>query len=419
MKNFLAEKLHRYILRRRSSDCDSLRCAQEKILYGMLGISWIVLIVPYVLGVVLGARAGLWMVVVVDTLVYSLLLYLVLKPSLSYHARVYGVLGVIQFLALALLLITGSQGAGWLWLLFTPVLASLLLSSRNGYLVVASNIGFLLLIAAIDVLFVPGWAAFLRVGPALFAIMVGNYLAISVILVFMIGRLLSSLEDTIEAVQRGAGELQLTQEVTVDTMASLAEYRDIETGNHIIRTRHYVAALARQLQQQSSRHAAILDDSAIDLLSQSAPLHDIGKIGVPDEILLKPGKLTAEEFEEMKKHTVYGKDALMHAGDKLGSNHFLQLAAEVAWTHHEKWDGSGYPRGLSGENIPLSGRIMAVADVYDALISRRVYKEAYTHREALAYIGEQSGRMFDPDVVKALNTVADDFVLIAQKFSDQ
>ncbi|WP_419617885.1 HD-GYP domain-containing protein, partial [Thiolapillus sp.] len=124
-------------------------------------------------------------------------------------------------------------------------------------------------------------------------------------------------------------------------------------------------------------------------------------------------------FEEMKKHAEHGKDALMHAKAKLGDNHFLQLAAEIAWTHHEKWDGSGYPRGLSGEDIPLSGRIMAVADVYDALISRRVYKDASTHEQAMAYILDHSGSQFDPEVVRALQAVAEDFRTIARRFSDE
>ncbi len=338
--------------------------------------------------------------------------------SLSYKARVYGLLILIEFLAVSLLVITGSQGAGWLWLLFPPVLATLLLDCRIGYATVFFSMLLLFLLGMSDVLFFHGRVAFANDRPVVLAVMVGNYLALSVILIFMIGRLLNSLEGTIKAVRQGAGQLQLTQEVTVDTISSLAEYRDMETGNHILRTRNYVRILARQLRKQSSVYAEILNEDFIDLLSQSAPLHDIGKIGVPDEILLKPAKLTSEEFEEMKKHTVYGKEALTQAEDKLGSNHFLQLAAEIAWTHHEKWDGSGYPRGLSGAEIPLSGRIMAVADVYDALISKRVYKAASSHEEALAYIEEHSGSMFDPEVVAALLAVSDDFLSVAEKFSD-
>ena len=416
--NFFSEKLHRYIERHMSASCSSMRCAQEKILYGVLGVGAVVLLFPYLLGVVLAGQIGLWSVVVIDSLAYLWLLFLVCYRPLSYRARVYGLLFLIEFLALSLLAITGNQGAGWLWLFLAPVLATLLLDSRNGYLTATLSAVLVVFLGLGGRLFQPGLTPLLRDGLALFVVICSNYLALSLILVFIIGRLLSNLEGTLLALREGSRALELTQEATVDTMASLAEYRDNETGNHIIRTRHYVHLLARQL-QQTSAGVACLDDSAVELLARSAPLHDIGKIGVPDEILLKPGRLTSEKFEEMKKHAEHGKDALMHAKAKLGDNHFLQLAAEIAWTHHEKWDGSGYPRGLSGEDIPLSGRIMAVADVYDALISRRVYKDASTHEQAMAYILDHSGSQFDPEVVRALQAVAEDFRTIARRFSDE
>ena len=419
MKEHLGRKLHRYVQRRVSRDCDSLRCAQEKILYGMLGLSSLVFLPPYLVGVFMAGRIGLWSVVFIDTLSYAWLLFLVFSSSLSYRNRVYGLLLLIEFLALALLMITGNDGAGWLWLFLAPVLAALLLDCRNGYLVSVASTLLLVFLAVLDRLLSAGWMVLLDQGLPLFVVIGSNYLTLSVIVVFIIGRLLNSLEGTLKALREGTRELELTQEVTVDTMASLAEYRDIETGNHIIRTRHYVQLLARQLQQQAPAYASVLDDETVELLSRSAPLHDIGKVGVPDDILLKPGKLTDDEFEEMKKHTVYGREALMHAEEKLGSNHFLRLAAEIAWTHHEKWNGKGYPRGLAHEDIPLSGRIMAVADVYDALISRRVYKEALSHEEAMAYIVAHAGSHFDPEVVRALQAVAEDFQAVARRFTDR
>ena len=400
------------------AQCGSLRCAQETILYGLLGISGVVLLIPYITGVLAAGRLGIWSIVVTDTLAYLWLLYLVFKPSLPYRRRVYGLLLLLEFLAMSLLIITGSAGAGWLWLFLPPVLATLLLDCRAGYVTIAVSLVLLTVSAMVDVLFVPGTVALVDDGLTLFIVVSSNYMALSVILVFIIGRLLNNLENSLQALQKGTQELLLTQEATVDTMASLAEYRDVETGNHIIRTRRYVRLLARQLQQQSSKHAKVLDDEAIELISQSAPLHDIGKIGVPDKILLKPGRLTPDEFEQMKKHTDYGREALMHAEEKLGSSHFLGMAAEIAWSHHEKWDGSGYPRGLSGESIPLAGRIMAVADVYDALISERVYKKAFSHEEALAYIEDNSGRHFDPEIVRAVKQVAVDFQAIALQFAD-
>jgi putative two-component system response regulator len=201
-------------------------------------------------------------------------------------------------------------------------------------------------------------------------------------------------------------------------MASLAETRDNETGNHIRRTQHYVRALATKLQPHD-RFNAVLDKESVELLFKSAPLHDIGKVGIPDSILLKPGKLTAEECEIMKTHTTIGRDAIAAAEKLLNApSSFLRFAREIAHYHQEKWDGSGYPEGLAGDRIPLSARLMAVADVYDALISRRVYKPAIGHLESVEIIREGRGSHFDPNIVDVFLTISDDFDLIAAHFAD-
>lgn len=220
-----------------------------------------------------------------------------------------------------------------------------------------------------------------------------------------------------ELVELRTKELALTQEVTIYSLASLAETRDPETGGHILRTQRYVRALARRL-QTTPTFEKILPNEVIDLLYKSAPLHDIGKVGVPDSILLKPGKLTDDEFEEMKNHTIYGRDALKIAEEKLGDNSFMQYARRIAYTHHEKWDGSGYPNGLKGEEIPVSGRLMAIADVYDALISKRVYKPPFSHAKAMDIITQDSGSHFDPVMVDALLTIEDEFLHIAASLAD-
>jgi putative two-component system response regulator len=208
------------------------------------------------------------------------------------------------------------------------------------------------------------------------------------------------------------------QEATILAMASLAETRDNETGNHIRRTQAYVAALARQLRDHP-RFCALLTEENIALLFKSAPLHDIGKVGVPDRILLKPGKLDAEEFEIMKLHTVYGRDAILAVEKHLGgSDGFLTFAREIAYSHQEKWDGSGYPQGLEGDAIPMSARLMAVADVYDALISRRVYKPAFSHDESVRIMREGRGSHFDPDILDAFLQIEETFRTIAQQYSD-
>ncbi|XHS80569.1 HD-GYP domain-containing protein [Burkholderiaceae bacterium UC74_6] len=219
-------------------------------------------------------------------------------------------------------------------------------------------------------------------------------------------------------VQRRGRELTAIQDVTIMAMASLAETRDNETGNHILRTQHYVRVLAGQLRSHP-RFSAFLTDHAIELLFKSAPLHDIGKVGVPDRILLKPGRLEPDEFEIMKTHCRLGLEAIEHAEHKLGLEvDFLKFAKEIAFGHQEKWDGSGYPQGLAGDDIPISARLMAVADVYDALISRRVYKEALSHERAAAIISEGRGKHFDPDIVDAFLAVAPQFQAVALQFAD-
>ncbi len=220
-------------------------------------------------------------------------------------------------------------------------------------------------------------------------------------------------------VQQRTLELSTIQDATIAAMASLAETRDNETGNHIRRTQHYVKALALRLKDHP-RFRDALTPETIELLFKSAPLHDIGKVGVPDSILLKPGRLTADEFEVMKQHTTIGRDAIEAAEAGLNIEvSFLRFAKEIAYSHQEKWNGSGYPQGIGGDDIPISARLMAVADVYDALISRRVYKEPMTHEAAVEFITTGSGSHFDPDMVEAFLNMADEFYAISQRYADQ
>ena len=221
-----------------------------------------------------------------------------------------------------------------------------------------------------------------------------------------------------QEVGRRTREINTIQDVTMVAMGSLAETRDNETGNHIRRTQHYVKLLAVRLKDHP-RFSTFLTPDTIELLYKSAPLHDIGKVGIPDRILLKPGKLTAEEFEIMKTHTTIGRNSIM-AAEKLieSSNSFLHLAREIAWSHHEKWNGTGYPQGLSGDTITVPGRLMAVVDVYDALVSKRVYKPAFPHSTAVSMIKEGSGSHFDPDVVDAFLATSDQICEVAQRYLD-
>jgi putative two-component system response regulator len=219
-------------------------------------------------------------------------------------------------------------------------------------------------------------------------------------------------------VARRTREVMAIQDVTILAMASLAETRDSDTGNHIRRTQFYVKVLAEKLQHHP-RFAWYLTDQNINMLFKSAPLHDIGKVGIPDRILLKPGRFTPEEFEIMKTHTTLGREAIEHAERALGTEvEFLKMAKEIALSHQEKWDGSGYPEGLAGDGIPVSARLMAVADVYDALISRRVYKDGMPHEKAVAIMVEGRGSHFDPDMIDAFLELESEFRTIAERYTD-
>jgi putative two-component system response regulator len=219
-------------------------------------------------------------------------------------------------------------------------------------------------------------------------------------------------------VEKRTREVMAIQDVTILAMASLAETRDSDTGNHIRRTQFYIKALAEHLSSHP-RFASQLTATTIRMLFKSAPLHDIGKVGIPDRILMKPGRFEPREFEIMKTHAALGRDAIEQAEKQLGMPvEFLSMAKEIALSHHEKWDGSGYPQGLAGETIALSARLMAVADVYDALISRRVYKEGMAHEKAVSIIAEGRGTHFDPDIADAFVELQEVFRGIAQRFAD-
>jgi putative two-component system response regulator len=227
-----------------------------------------------------------------------------------------------------------------------------------------------------------------------------------------------NLEATVEERTR---ETELLKDIIIVAMGELAEHRDTDTGGHIYRTRTFVKTLAMGLFEMG-KFPGILTPEYITLLYKTAPLHDIGKVAIPDAILLKDGRLTTEEFEEMKRHTIYGEEVIDKLTDMAGvSMPFLQCAKDMVGSHHEKYDGSGYPRGLSGNDIPLAGRIMAVADVYDALMTKRSYKPALTHQETMEIIDKEEGRgrHFDPNVYDALLHVEKHFEFMAQKHRDE
>jgi len=220
-------------------------------------------------------------------------------------------------------------------------------------------------------------------------------------------------------VERRVNEVLRLQEASVRVMVSLAEFRDECTGNHIRRTQDYVRLLAEYLSQKDRDRAALTAED-IDHIAKAAPLHDIGKIAIPDHILLKPGRHTPEEFEIMKTHSVKGESMLLRTRHELGDdNMMLRYAGQIARNHHERWDGKGYPDGLAGEAIPLAARLMAVADVYDALRSRRPYKVAFSHEEAVRMVSEQAGGQFDPAAIEAFLALESTFNRISVQLADE
>ena len=220
-----------------------------------------------------------------------------------------------------------------------------------------------------------------------------------------------------ERIRERTAQLARTQQVSVFTLAKLAESRDPETGQHLDRIRNYAREVTRELASWP-KYTKQIDDAFIHQIYESSPLHDIGKVGIPDRILLKPGKLTEEEFEIMKTHTTIGGETLRAADKEAGEGSFLSMGVKVAFSHHEKWNGKGYPEGLAGEDIPLAARIVAIADVYDALATKRPYKEAFPHEKVRGIIVGDRGTHFDPDIVDAFLAREMHFIAIAETMCD-
>lgn len=224
--------------------------------------------------------------------------------------------------------------------------------------------------------------------------------------------------ELIVRVRAGERILSLeTREMAIFAMAKLAESRDEETGQHLERVQSYSRALALAL-AKLPKYRDVIDAEYVRLIYQTSPLHDIGKVAIPDSVLRKPGRLSDTEFAIMKSHALCGARTLDAALERFPEARFLKVARDIAATHHERWDGRGYPEGLSGEAIPLAGRIVAIADVYDALTSKRAYKEAYTHEVARSIIVEDAGTHFDPDLVEVFLRIEDQFQAIHARFTE-
>jgi len=225
-------------------------------------------------------------------------------------------------------------------------------------------------------------------------------------------------ENLKEMVEKKTIEVSELQNAVLKTIADLVEYRDNTTGGHIERAQKYFGIMLNAM-KDNGVYSEEISTWDFGLVQQSSQLHDVGKISVKDSILLKPGKLTAEEFEQIKEHTVFGEKIIAKMSEQVNDQTFFEYARILAFTHHEKWDGSGYPKGLKAENIPLLGRVMAIVDVYDALVSERPYKKAFSNDDAVEIITTSKGSHFDPALVDLFITVSDDFNKVASEFSEK
>lgn len=225
-------------------------------------------------------------------------------------------------------------------------------------------------------------------------------------------------QQLVQTVEAQVKEITSAQMAAIFATSKLAESKDPETGAHLERLRIFCKVICEYLAEQVDYRETV-SDTFIDCIFAASPLHDIGKVGIPDNILLKPGKLTDNEWEIMRTHTVIGANTLRAVAEKHPGNAFIRMGIQIAESHHEKWDGSGYPYGLKGEAIPLSARILALADVYDALTSVRCYKDAFSHEKSRAIIVESAGKHFDPGVVNAFLHTEDRFIRVKKQYQDE
>lgn len=301
----------------------------------------------------------------------------------------------------------GDKAALALGLLLALVFAALFVAGCGlSMLASLSALSMAALLATVVAVFVRA-GLFLPIGGPL--LVLGALLALSFVVRFAVDQ---------RRARHWRRQLDNARQVAIESMAAVAETRDPETGAHIKRTQHYVRAIAERL-WHTGQHPQTLNKEYIHLLFLSAPLHDIGKVGVPDHILLKPGPLTPDELKIMRQHAEFGRKIIYSMAEHIEGDNFLLIAGEIAATHHEKWDGTGYPDGLRGQDIPLSGRIMAVADIYDALISRRCYKDPFPHERAKTLMRELDGKTFDPEVLKAFFAIESEVLKIAARFRDE
>ncbi len=346
-------------------------------------------------------REGFYGLAAATVVIYVICVFLTLVRRIPYAVR--AVFGALIFFSIGVILLAqvGPRGVGYVWLFSAPILVSLLLGNRAG----AAAAGLTAVILSVFYLLLrrgtPAWGPHYGIDAASWLVTSINIVLLDAVLLLCLGILTRGFRSLIiRSIE--------TRNASIVGLAKLAEHRDKDTGDHLMRIQNYVVLLARALAEKPSYRKYITEDYIEDLKISSI-LHDIGKVGILDAILLKPGPLTDTEFSAIKKHPVIGVDVIKEIEKGIKGVSLYTLGKEIALSHHERWDGTGYPNGLAGNEIPLSARIAALADVYDALTSKRVYKDSIPHLEAVRMIAAGRGTQFDPEIVDVFLRVADEF----------
>lgn len=332
--------------------------------------------------------------VVISSIIYVILLFLTFNKTISYKVKGYLIMLTTYFFGFYLIYRIGPASTGNLWLITGTVYGSILFGYKQA---IVCNVliltGYIVPIPWVLNGSMP-WHISKELSMRVWVIHTFSTLLISTAISISISIFLAGFSKTLTNVFS-------TKKATIFALAKLAEHKDADTGEHILRLQKYTEIITEYLFNNHNRDGYLTRDYIEDI-KVSSVLHDIGKVGIKDSILRKPGKLTTEEFEEMKRHTILGGEVISEMEKKISGRSVYSLGKEIAFYHHEKWNGTGYPYGLRGKDIPLSARIIAIVDVYDALTTQRPYKEAFSHEEALSIITQGSGEHFDPLMVEAL-----------------
>ncbi len=385
---------------------DALPVWRHTIFMRLFTILAVICIPVYITSVYFCIEEGIWFMAVFDSLAYGLLLFVLFYPNIPDSMRYLFGCYLSFLIGAGFLVVLGPSGAGFFWLFAFPPLTSVLLGDKSAITAQIVNIIFLLGLGGAYHLQWLNWPVMEHFSTVIWYVVVINFIVTCAIVTqstsYLLGKLSQSLQSTIAS-----------RQATVIGLAKLSEYRDNDTGAHLIRMQQYANMLAKQ-RLEDEQVPEELTDAFIQEISLSSILHDIGKVGIADHILLKPGRLTPEEFEHIKSHPVIGAKVIDSLLKYAPQCEFLLMGRDIAGGHHEKWDGSGYPKGLEGESIPLSARIVALVDVYDALTSPRCYKRPFTHEEAKDIIIAGRGGHFDPALVDCFMQIEHRFAELSQ-----